>query len=81
MDEALFHKFTQHSDLQAELLGTGDAELIEVDPICVFTFNLLMAVQDSDKDAFWGVGPDGQGRNELGKCLERLRATLLGNAR
>jgi len=65
MDEALFHKFTQHSDLQAELLGTGDAELIE----------------DSDKDAFWGVGPDGQGRNELGKCLERLRVTLLGNGR
>jgi len=65
MDEALYHKFTQHSDLQAELLGTGDAELIE----------------DSDKDAFWGVGPDGKGRNELGKCLERLRATLLGNSR
>jgi len=65
MDEALFHKFTQHSDLLAELLGTGDAELIE----------------DSDKDAFWGVGPDGRGRNELGKCLERLRATLLGNSR
>jgi diaminohydroxyphosphoribosylaminopyrimidine deaminase/5-amino-6-(5-phosphoribosylamino)uracil reductase len=65
MDEALFHKFTQHADLQAELLGTGDAELIE----------------DSDKDAFWGVGPDKQGRNELGKCLERLRATLMGNGR
>jgi len=60
MDETLFHKFTQHPDLQAELLGTGDAELIE----------------DSDKDAFWGVGADGQGRNELGKCLERLRAKL-----
>ena len=40
-----------------------------------------MAVQDSDKDAFWGVGRDGQGRNELGKCLERLRAALLGNGR
>ena len=35
MDEALFHKFTQHSDLLAELLGTGDAELIEVGHICV----------------------------------------------
>lgn len=53
--------------------------------MCVFTAILLIDVQDSDKDAFWGVGPDGQGRNELGKCLERLRArlraTLLGNAR
>lgn len=60
MDEALWHKFTQHSDLKSELLATGDAELVE----------------DSDKDAFWGVGPDGRGRNELGKALERLRAKL-----
>lgn len=81
MEEALFHKFTQHSDLQAELLGTGDAELIEVAPTCVLTISSLMAVQDSDKDAFWGVGADGKGRNELGKCLERLRAILLGNRR
>ncbi|KAF8808629.1 DUF1768-domain-containing protein [Phlegmacium glaucopus] len=65
MDETLYHKFTQHFDLQADLLGTGDAELIE----------------DSDKDAFWGVGADGKGRNELGKCLERLRARLRGTGR
>lgn len=38
MDEALFHKFTQHADLQAELLGTGDAELIEVGPNVCFHF-------------------------------------------
>jgi len=63
MDETLFYKFTQHADLRAELLGTGDAELIE----------------DSDKDAFWGVGSDRKGRNELGKCLERLRTKLRGN--
>ncbi len=30
MDEALWHKFTQHGDLKRELLATGDAELIEV---------------------------------------------------
>ena len=30
MDTVLFHKFTQHKDLKRELLGTGDAELIEV---------------------------------------------------
>ncbi|KAI0090987.1 hypothetical protein BDY19DRAFT_886042 [Irpex rosettiformis] len=60
MDETLFHKFTQHNDLREELLATGDAELVE----------------DSDKDAFWGVGVDGKGRNELGKALERLRAKL-----
>ncbi|PFH48379.1 hypothetical protein AMATHDRAFT_76771 [Amanita thiersii Skay4041] len=60
MEEVLWLKFTQHSDLKAELLATGNAELIE----------------DSDKDAFWGIGADRRGRNELGKALERLRAKL-----
>ncbi|KAG5642903.1 hypothetical protein DXG03_001910 [Asterophora parasitica] len=60
MDITLEHKFTQHLDLKEELLATGDAELVE----------------DSDKDAFWGVGADGKGRNELGKALERLREKL-----
>ncbi|TFK27460.1 DUF1768-domain-containing protein [Coprinopsis marcescibilis] len=60
MEIALWHKFTQHLDLKAELLSTGDAELIE----------------DSDKDAFWGVGADRRGRNELGKALEKLRTKL-----
>ncbi|KAF9061125.1 DUF1768-domain-containing protein [Rhodocollybia butyracea] len=57
MDETIYHKFTQHASLMNELLATGNAELVE----------------DSDKDAFWGVGADGKGRNELGKALERLR--------
>jgi predicted NAD-dependent protein-ADP-ribosyltransferase YbiA (DUF1768 family) len=30
MDETLWHKFTQHSDLKYQLLLTGDAELIQV---------------------------------------------------
>lgn len=30
MDETLWYKFTQHSDLKEELLATGEAELIEV---------------------------------------------------
>ncbi|KAJ6611490.1 hypothetical protein B0H10DRAFT_2056247 [Mycena sp. CBHHK59/15] len=62
MDDVLLHKFTQHQDLKAELLGTGDAELIENSPY----------------DAFWGNGKDKQGRNELGKALERLRSELRG---
>ncbi|KAJ4478664.1 hypothetical protein C8J55DRAFT_398516, partial [Lentinula edodes] len=57
MDVALYHKFTQYPDLMNELLATGNAELVE----------------DSDKDAFWGIGADHRGRNELGKALERLR--------
>jgi predicted NAD-dependent protein-ADP-ribosyltransferase YbiA (DUF1768 family) len=30
MEVAIFHKFSQHRDLKEELLGTGDAELVEV---------------------------------------------------
>jgi len=62
MDTAIWHKFVQHRDLKEELLATGDAELIE----------------NSDKDAFWGCGADGKGKNELGKALVRLRAQLRG---
>lgn len=60
MDEAIYPKFIQHKDLMAELLATGDAELVE----------------DSDKDSFWGIGADGKGSNELGKALERLRTRI-----
>lgn len=60
MDLVLWHKFTQNENLKQELLSTGDAELVE----------------DSDKDAFWGIGPDGKGENQLGKALQRLRAKL-----
>ncbi|KIK96582.1 hypothetical protein PAXRUDRAFT_825817 [Paxillus rubicundulus Ve08.2h10] len=60
METALRLKFTQHLDLKAMLLGTGDAELIE----------------DSPRDYFWGVGADNTGRNELGKALVRLREEL-----
>lgn len=30
MDEVLWYKFHQHSDLKKELLDTGNAELLEV---------------------------------------------------
>lgn len=60
MDTVLEAKFTRHSYLRRMLLGTGDSVLIENSPI----------------DAFWGVGQDGKGRNELGKALMRLRDKL-----
>ncbi|KAF8558128.1 DUF1768-domain-containing protein [Imleria badia] len=60
METALRLKFTQHPDLKASLLGTGDADLVE----------------DSPRDYFWGIGADHSGRNELGKALVRLREEL-----
>jgi len=60
MNETLCLKFTQHRNLMEELLSTGDAQLIE----------------DSPVDSFWGVGRNGDGRNELGKALVRLRSLL-----
>jgi len=60
MDIAIGHKFRQHKHLRDELLSTGDSELIE----------------DSPYDAYWGIGKDGTGENQLGKALERLRTKL-----
>ncbi|RUP45442.1 hypothetical protein BC936DRAFT_148178 [Jimgerdemannia flammicorona] len=56
-------KFIQHPDLKKKLLDTGDAELIE----------------HTANDAFWGDGGNGTGKNELGKCLMKLRDELRRN--
>jgi ribA/ribD-fused uncharacterized protein len=58
MDEILYHKYSQHPDLRAELIATAPAELI----------------LDSPVDPFWGIGKNDEGRNELGKALMRVRA-------
>jgi ribA/ribD-fused uncharacterized protein len=50
-------KFSQHSELKELLLSTGDAKIVE----------------HTDKDSYWGDGPDGKGRNQLGKTLMRVR--------
>jgi N-glycosidase YbiA len=60
MYAALRAKFTQHDDLKAMLLGTGDATLVE----------------HTSNDAYWGDGGDGSGRNRLGQLLMRLREEL-----
>lgn len=44
MDEVLWHKFTQHLDLQQELLATGDAELVEVFPSAFTCMHLIPCV-------------------------------------
>jgi N-glycosidase YbiA len=58
-------KFTQHPDLAAQLLATGDATLIEDAPI----------------DAFWGTGPDGNGLNRAGRVLMEVRERLAAATR
>lgn len=55
-------KFTRHSSLKRLLLATGNQEIQEGN-----TWN----------DTFWGVSlPTGEGRNELGEILMRVRREL-----
>lgn len=53
-------KYTQHRDLRAKLLATGDQELIE---------------GNTWFDTYWGVC-NGVGENNLGKILMRVREEL-----
>jgi N-glycosidase YbiA len=60
MRDALRAKFTQHPQLQALLLATGDAELVE----------------HTTNDRYWADGGDGGGKNRLGQLLMELRTQL-----
>ena len=60
MTEAVRAKFAQHEDLRELLLSTGDAQLVE----------------HTDRDAYWGDGGDGSGKNMLGRILMRVREEL-----
>jgi ribA/ribD-fused uncharacterized protein len=60
MLDALRAKFTQHEELKAILLGTGDAVLVE----------------HTAKDSYWGDGGDGSGKNRLGHLLMKVREEL-----
>lgn len=60
MREAVMAKFTQHGDLRALLLSTGDAKLVE----------------HTDNDDYWGDGGDGSGKNMLGRILMQVRDSL-----
>ena len=57
MLSALRAKFTQHDELKAVLLGTGDADLVE----------------HTTNDSYWGDGGDGSGKNRLGVLLMQVR--------
>jgi N-glycosidase YbiA len=60
MRAAVLAKFTQHEELRALLLSTGDAKLVE----------------HTENDDYWGDGGDGSGRNMLGRILMEVRASL-----
>jgi ribA/ribD-fused uncharacterized protein len=63
MKAVLRAKFTQHEDLKAALLGTGDARLVE------------SATVDNTVNRLWGE-VNGVGKNTLGVMLMELRAEL-----
>ena len=60
MEDILRAKHAQHPYISGRLIATGDRIIIE----------------DSPTDAFWGWGPDRQGKNHLGKIWMRFRDEL-----
>lgn len=63
MRQALYAKFTQHPNLAAKLLSTGNRLLVEL----------------TQQDEFWGDPGDGSGQNRLGQLLMQIRAALHNN--
>jgi len=61
MKDIVKHKLEQNPYVMRKLIQTGKKLIVE----------------DSPKDDFWGWGPDGNGRNELGKIWMRLREELV----
>jgi len=57
MHDVLRRKFLLDKRAQSVLLSTGDALLLE----------------NSKYDAYWGAGPNGDGKNMLGQLLMRVR--------
>ncbi len=60
MYEVVKAKFSSHADIQAILLATGEALIVE----------------DSPTDAYWGCGANRKGKNQLGKILMQVRQEL-----
>jgi ribA/ribD-fused uncharacterized protein len=57
----LHAKVRQHEYVRRKLLATGTRELVE----------------NSWRDDYWGLGPNGDGQNMLGKLWMGIRAELL----
>ncbi len=60
MRDILRAKVSQHPYVRKKLLDTGNRELIE----------------DSWRDDFWGIGPDKNGQNILGKLWMQVREEI-----
>ncbi|MEM9419208.1 MAG: NADAR family protein [Planctomycetota bacterium] len=60
MRDAVRAKFTQHAELGQLLLATGERKLVE----------------HTERDAYWGDGGDGSGKNMLGRILMDIRREL-----
>lgn len=60
MSKAVRAKFTQHDDIRATLLGSGNAKIVE----------------HTENDSYWGDGGDGSGKNVLGQILMQIRSEL-----
>lgn len=60
MLEAVRAKFSQHDDLRAILVGTGESKVVE----------------HTERDSYWGDGGDGSGKNRLGQILMVVREEL-----
>ncbi len=60
MEEILRAKANQHEKVQRTLKETGDREIIENSPV----------------DSFWGIGPERNGQNMVGKIWMKIRDSL-----
>lgn len=60
MEELLRAKVEQHEDVRELLLKTGTRTIIENSPF----------------DSFWGCGPDGTGKNMIGKLWMKIREEI-----
>lgn len=60
MRRGVLRKFETHASIRELLLSTGDEEIVENAP----------------GDRYWGAGPDGTGKNMLGKILIETREIL-----
>lgn len=61
MEEILTAKTNQHEKVKRMLIETANKTIIENSPV----------------DNFWGIGPDGNGQNMVGKIYMKLRDDLV----